>query len=194
MIVSFQRLTEAAQAPQRANEHDAGWDLRAAERATPGRWRTLDGLGQLALRNGAHQQAFQYFERARMASPRTASVLLHRGETYLLMRNDVAAERDARLALSLAGDKMPEAWQCLGKAQANQKKYEEAFESFSHVGTLAFAYNAVGELAMSNSDDGLARHYLEKAAQASPVYYEAAYRNLALVSERLRRTASRSKT
>ena len=34
MIVSFQRLSEAARAPQRANEHDAGWDLRAAEAAT----------------------------------------------------------------------------------------------------------------------------------------------------------------
>ena len=34
MIVSFQRLSEAARAPQRANEHDAGWDLRAAEEAS----------------------------------------------------------------------------------------------------------------------------------------------------------------
>ena len=36
MIVEFQRLTEAARAPERANEHDAGWDLRAAEAATIG--------------------------------------------------------------------------------------------------------------------------------------------------------------
>ena len=33
LIVEFQRLTEAARAPARANEHDAGWDLRAAEAA-----------------------------------------------------------------------------------------------------------------------------------------------------------------
>jgi dUTP pyrophosphatase len=33
LIVTFQRLSEAARAPQRANEHDAGWDLRAAEAA-----------------------------------------------------------------------------------------------------------------------------------------------------------------
>jgi dUTP pyrophosphatase len=31
LIVEFQRLSEAARAPERANEHDAGWDLRAAE-------------------------------------------------------------------------------------------------------------------------------------------------------------------
>jgi dUTP pyrophosphatase len=36
LIVSFQRLTEAARAPARANEHDAGWDLRAAEAVTIG--------------------------------------------------------------------------------------------------------------------------------------------------------------
>ncbi len=34
MIVEFQRLSEVARAPERANEHDAGWDLRAAEAAT----------------------------------------------------------------------------------------------------------------------------------------------------------------
>lgn len=34
MIVAFQRLSEAAREPERANEHDAGWDLRAAEAAT----------------------------------------------------------------------------------------------------------------------------------------------------------------
>ena len=36
MIVEFKRLTEAARAPERANEHDAGWDLRAAEATTIG--------------------------------------------------------------------------------------------------------------------------------------------------------------
>ncbi len=36
MIVSFQRLSEAAQPPTRAHDHDAGYDLRAAERATLG--------------------------------------------------------------------------------------------------------------------------------------------------------------
>ena len=34
MIVAFQRLSEAAREPERATEHDAGWDLRAAEAAT----------------------------------------------------------------------------------------------------------------------------------------------------------------
>jgi dUTP pyrophosphatase len=34
LIVEFQRLAQAARAPERANEHDAGWDLRAAEAAT----------------------------------------------------------------------------------------------------------------------------------------------------------------
>jgi dUTP pyrophosphatase len=34
LIVEFQRLSEAAREPERANEHDAGWDLRAAEAAT----------------------------------------------------------------------------------------------------------------------------------------------------------------
>ena len=36
MRVAFQRLAEAAQAPERAHDHDAGWDLRAAEPAVIG--------------------------------------------------------------------------------------------------------------------------------------------------------------
>jgi len=34
--VEFQRLNEAARAPERAHDHDAGWDLRASEPATIG--------------------------------------------------------------------------------------------------------------------------------------------------------------
>ena len=36
MKVAFQRLTGAARAPERAHDHDAGWDLRAAEPAVIG--------------------------------------------------------------------------------------------------------------------------------------------------------------
>ena len=36
MRVEFQRLNEAARAPERAHDHDAGWDLRASEPATIG--------------------------------------------------------------------------------------------------------------------------------------------------------------
>ena len=34
MIVEFKLLSQDARAPERANEHDAGWDLRAAEATT----------------------------------------------------------------------------------------------------------------------------------------------------------------
>jgi len=36
LIASFKRLSEAAHAPTRAHDHDAGYDLRAAEPATLG--------------------------------------------------------------------------------------------------------------------------------------------------------------
>jgi dUTP pyrophosphatase len=46
MRVEFQRLSETARAPERAHDHDAGWDLRANEAATigPGE-RTSVGTG-----------------------------------------------------------------------------------------------------------------------------------------------------
>ena len=36
MRVAFQRLTGTARAPERAHDHDAGWDLRASEPAVLG--------------------------------------------------------------------------------------------------------------------------------------------------------------
>ena len=36
MRVAFQRLSGAARAPERAHDHDAGWDLRASEPAVLG--------------------------------------------------------------------------------------------------------------------------------------------------------------
>ena len=36
MRVEFQRLSDAARAPERAHDHDAGWDLRASEPAVIG--------------------------------------------------------------------------------------------------------------------------------------------------------------
>ncbi len=38
-----------------------------------------------------------------------------------------------------------------------------------------------------NFDDAAAHHYFASAAEASPVYFERAYRNLAIVSEKLQR-------
>jgi dUTP pyrophosphatase len=34
--IEFQRLSDEARAPERAHDHDAGWDLRASEAATIG--------------------------------------------------------------------------------------------------------------------------------------------------------------
>lgn len=168
-------------------DKNAAFDvLREADRESPGRWRTLDGLGQIALERGQYQQALDHFEQARLASPRNAGILLHRAQAFLLLQKYEASEQDARLALTFAENNLPDAWRTLGTAQASMKRYDEALQSYLHLGNLAFAYNAVGESAMKNSDDVAAREYLEKAAQASPVYFEAAYRNLAVVNEKLR--------
>ena len=171
----------------------AAFDVfRAADRASPGRSRTLDGLGQLAMEKGQYQQAVEYFERARLAEPRNPTILLHRAQAFLLLENYSSSENDARLALTFAGGNLPDAWRCLGQAQASQKRYDEAFESFMHVGSAAFAYNAIGEAAMKNADDVAARGFLQKATQASPVYFESAYRNLAVVKEKLRQQPTQS--
>lgn len=166
--------------------------LTAANRLAPQRWRVLDGLGQLALRGKDYSQAVQYFEQALQSGPRTASVILHRGQALLLMGASASAERDARSALQ-AGD-LPEAWRVLGEAQALRGNYQDAVESLVHVMDLAHAYEAVGLVALKQQDRETARDYFESATQTSPTYFDTAHRNLALVTAELAQQRRRAGT
>jgi hypothetical protein len=70
--------------------------------------------------------------------------------------------------------------------QAKARKYGQAFKSFLETLETAQAYNEVGEAAMHNGDHKDAKVYLENATSASPMYYERAQKNLAIVNEELR--------
>ena len=73
----------------------------------------------------------------------------------------------------------------LGEAQAHRGEYAKAFASLTQALDVPNAYNLVGQVAMANQDDPVALDYFQKAAEASPVYFQEAQQNVALVRERL---------
>lgn len=150
----------------------------------PNRWRAHNALGILADRRGEHAAAVEHYAAALNSEPDAAVVLNNLGYSRFLAGDMVGAEEDLREAIRLgAGDR---AWLNLGKVQATARKYGQAFKSFLETLETAQAYNEVGEAAMRNGDHQDAKVYLENATNASPMYYERAHKNLAIVNEELR--------
>ena len=119
----------------------------------------------------------------RSIEPKSASVFNNRGYSKFLAGDLPGAEADLKAAISLGP--LPMAWVNLGKVQAKARRYGAAFKTFLNTLDTARAYNAVGEGAMSNGDHQIAKTYFENATNASPSYFEEAYKNLALADEAL---------
>lgn len=149
----------------------------------PDRWRSHDGLGILADRRQDYASAIRHYDRALELEPKAASVMNNRGYSRFLSGDPLRAESDLKEAIRLGARNG--AWTNLGKVQASQARYGEALESFLKEMDVPHAYNALGEVAMERGDDLQAKKYFEEASRASPRYFEAAQRNLNIVSERL---------
>jgi tetratricopeptide (TPR) repeat protein len=77
-----------------------------------------------------------------------------------------------------------------GFTQAAQAHYDEAIKCFLKEADPPHAYNLGGEIAMKNSNYAAAQKFFTSAISASPRYFEAAQKNLALVNERLTESAA----
>jgi Flp pilus assembly protein TadD len=151
----------------------------------PARWRAHDGLGVLADRQAHHSAAIAHYDAALRGAPRSASasVLNNRGYSKFLAGDLTGAESDLLDAIVIGPS--PVVWSNLGRVQAKSGRYGAAFKTFLNTLDTAGAYNAVGEVAMTNGDHQIAKTYFENAAEASPTYFETANKNLALAKEAL---------
>lgn len=157
--------------------------LQRAIEIEPGRVAALNGLGVLADRRGDHVTALARYDAALAISPKAEAVLANRGRSRLLTGDLGGARRD--LTDAIAAGAGPEAWQSLGRVEAAQQRYPEAFQCFLHQADRGTAYNQLGEAALRNDDVARAKQYFEAAIDASPRYFEAAQRNLSIAKERL---------
>jgi tetratricopeptide (TPR) repeat protein len=69
--------------------------------------------------------------------------------------------------------------------QAQRGQYADALDSFLHALTKPEALNRVGEAALARKDYSVARDYLQRAAEASPVWFERAHVNLQVAEAHL---------
>jgi tetratricopeptide (TPR) repeat protein len=165
-----------------------GDDGRARELLEPlavdpaGSWQVQNALGILADRAGRHADALAYFDLALEREPKAAPALNNRGYSRLLAGDVAGAEADFRATLQLT--ELASARANLGVCQARQKRYGAALDELLKVLPVPEALNKVGEAALANEDLGVAREYFERAAEASPRWYEKAHANLLVVDAR----------
>ena len=145
------------------------------------RWRSFDALGVLADRRKEYFVALGNYDAALRLQPRSASVLNNRGYSKFLHGDLKGAEEDLRAALSIEPSTLARV--NLGKVQAKERRYGDAFRTFMEAYDAPHAYNAVGEGAMENGDNRVAQTYFENASTASPSYFEEAEKNLVLARE-----------
>jgi Flp pilus assembly protein TadD len=157
--------------------------LRRVVELEPQRWRSYNGLGILADRRGQHLDALVHYNAALVTEPKAGVVYNNRGYSRFLDGDLIGAEKDLREAIRLGAAER--AWLNLGKVQAKARQYGMALRSFLETLDEANAYNEVGEGAMRNGDHKVAKVYFEDAANASPVYFEKAHKNLAVVNDEL---------
>jgi len=146
-------------------------------------WRIYDALGYIARTRGHYTDALAFLQHATTLAPSAPEPLLHRGGVLVAMADYANAETVLKQSLELR--QTSDAWQLLGDAQAHRGEYAKALNSLMQTMDVPRAYNAVGQVAMSNHDNRVAFDYFQKATEASPVYFPEAQRNAAAARERL---------
>ncbi len=151
----------------------------------PQRSRALDGMGEVCLARAEYAQSIGYFDRALQGEKaETAAVLTHRGYAKLLNNDLQDAETDLRAALVVAPRQ--DTLRYLAELQVRRGDTAAALECLLKIMDAAPAYNEIGLLLMHANNYRDAREYFAKAVSASPVWFEEAQRNLALVDAHLR--------
>jgi Flp pilus assembly protein TadD len=157
------------------------------------RWRAYNALGVLADIDKRYDDAVKLYKAALQAKPKTAMLMNNIGYSYYLAGNLQEATNWLDAAVQAQRNYEP-AIKNLALLYARQGWYEEAVETFITVVDEPRAYNDVGYVALRNGDLEAATELLTEAIRLSPVYYEKAYENLALVRAELERLKRSEKT
>jgi Flp pilus assembly protein TadD len=158
------------------NERAAA-DLARAVSLEPNKWRSHNGLGLLADRDGDHVAAIAHYDAAIALNPDSGAILNNRGYSRLLAGQLVGAEEDLRQAATVFNHE--QAWVNLGTLYARQGRYDVAVASYEEVLPKPEALNKVAEASMVEGDRETALYLLEQAIRLSPTYFPAAEENLA---------------
>jgi tetratricopeptide (TPR) repeat protein len=175
----FAEVLEARGLMLLSNHEDerARIDLTRAVSFNMSAWRSYNGLGLLADRQGNHSLAVTYYDNALAANPGEANILNNRGYSKILVEDFDGAYRDLREATEVHGHQ--QAWVNLGTLHARQGNYEQAVVALQEVLSHPEALNKVAEASILNGDNATAERLLKRAIKLSPRYFPAAENNLA---------------
>jgi Flp pilus assembly protein TadD len=146
----------------------------------PGRWRSRNGLGIIADLEANYAQAALHYSDALEVNPSSAMLANNLGYSRY-MSGDLLGAEEAFLDAVALDSEFERAWRNLGLLRVRQERYAEALDIFLRSEAAHEAHNTVGYLCFLNSRYAEAEHFLRRAAELSPVYFERAYENLARV-------------
>jgi Flp pilus assembly protein TadD len=168
---------------QLGDDERAATVLAGLDEPTVATWQIHNALGIVADRAGRHADAIARFGRALELQPKAAPVLNNRGWSRLSAGDVAGAEQDFRASLALT--ELSSARANLGAALARQGRYSAALDHLLRVFDVAESLNRVGEAALANGDLTVAHDYFERAAEASPRWFQRAHANLLVADARL---------
>ena len=148
--------------------------------ADPRRWRSRNGLGIIADLDADYAQAALHYSEALAVNPGSAMLANNLGYSRY-MAGDLLGAEEAFLDAVAFDPGFERAWRNLGLLRVRQARYGEALDIFLRSEAAHEAHNTVGYLCFLNERYAEAEHFLRRAAELSPVYYERAYENLARV-------------
>ncbi len=142
----------------------------------PSLWRAWNALGRYYDRERQWAKAQEAYERALAANPDSAIVRNNLGFSYLSQGRHEEAVAEFTRALAL-NPKLEAAQTNLRLALAFQGRYAEAMAGVRQA-ELPRVLNNMGYVALVLGDHGRARAFFQRALEASPSFYEPAWKNL----------------
>lgn len=137
-------------------------------------WRAFNGLAVLADLNRDFDTAEQHYEKSLQLNPVSPVLWNNRGYSRYLAGDWQSAQNYIRRALDIDPG-YEKAWRNLGLIYVRRGVYDEALEAFERVMEKPNAYEHMGTLTMMEGKYDVAEHFLDRAIDTSPTYYEAAY-------------------
>lgn len=142
-----------------------------------GSWRGFDGLAILSDLKKDFKSSQQYYDKALQLNPTSPMIWNNRGYSRYLAGDWGDAERYIHKALDIDPE-YEKAWLNLGLIDVRRGSYDSALVAFGKVMKKAKAYQQVGSLAMMEGKYDVAEYFLNRAIDASPQYYDEAYKEL----------------
>jgi len=145
-------------------------------------WRAAMGLGLVAERRLDVATARLRYDQALVLQQQDAELLTSSARVALEQGDTARAANELAAALSLGP--RAETWLVLGDLIARQGDYPGGLEAYLKHLAPHEAYQRLGEQALRLGDYARAVWYFERAAVASPIWFERAHKSLVVARER----------